>query len=247
MLPDDGAIAALVDMVAKSPLCIHPATSSTAAAIYGPSDAHRARRAGIVGVLAPWIAHLADAFGIAYFVQLYELSSPPGVCHAAASGAKALLNCSLRAPDTRALLQAKYAEVRAALPELAGIIVTVEDSWTPRAGYEFNVLWSGQAELPVVVSLFYDAIVPTGLQMIFRLWLFGQAVDWPLMRSGTPNATRLSVKVTQGDFLLDYPINQLFECASGDCPPRDRRMIVEVGWRVGGRAGGPLSHRLSRK
>lgn len=212
-----------------------------APAIYSPTDPHRARRAGVVSVLAPWIAHLADAFGIAFMVQLYELSSPPGVCHDAASGKKALFNCSLRSPATRALLQSKYAEVHAALPAAAGIVVTVEDSWTPRAGYEFNVLWSGAAELPVAVSLFYDAIVPTGLQMVFRLWLFGQPVDWPVLRSGTPDAVRLSVKQTQGDFLLDYEINQLLECsAGGDCPPRDRRMTVEVdafrqynGWTSG--------------
>lgn len=212
-----------------------------APAIYAPSDAHRVRRAGILGVLAPWIAHLADAFGIGFYVQLYELSSPPGVCHDAPSGAKAIFDCSLRSPATRALLQAKYSEVHAALPALAGIVVTVEDSWTPRAGYEFNVLWSGQEELPVAVSLFYDAIVPTGLAMLFRLWLFGAPVNWPVLRAGIPNATRLSVKITQGDFLLDYHINSLLQCgAGGSCPPKDRRIIVETdafrqynGWSSG--------------
>jgi len=195
-----------------------------APAVYNASSAHRARRAGIVGVMQPWLQHLADAFGLPFFFQVYELSSPPGVC-----GAAPALNCSLAAPATRALLQAKYSEVRAALPALAGIFVTVEDSWTPRAGYEFNVLWSGMPELPSVVTLFHDAVVQTaGLRMYFRLWLFGQPVDWPLLRSGTPPDAAFSVKQTQGDFLLDFPINTLLECSAELCPPRDRRVIVEV-------------------
>ena len=195
-----------------------------APAVYNASSAHRARRAGIVGVMAPWVQHLADAFGLQFFFQVYELSSPPGVC-----GAGGALNCSLTAPATRALLQAKYTEVRAALPALAGIFVTVEDSWTPRAGYEFNVLWQGMPELPGVVTLFHDAVVATaGLKMFFRLWLFGQPVDWPLLRNGTPPDAAFSVKQTQGDFLLDYPINELLKCSADLCPPRDRRVIVEL-------------------
>ena len=157
-----------------------------APAIYAANATHRARRAGVVGVMAPWIEHLAADFGLAFFFQVYELSSPPGVCVPPAGGGGALLNCSLRAPATAALLKAKYGELRAALPSLAGVFVTVEDSWAPRAGYEFSVLWAGAAELPVAVTLFHDALVASaGLRMVFRLWLFGEPVDWPLLRDGT--------------------------------------------------------------
>jgi hypothetical protein len=210
-----------------------PALLPGAPAIYAPDDAHRARRAGVISVMAPWIAHLRDDFGIAFHFQVYELSSPPGVCAPAAAGRAALFNCSLDAPATRALVRAKYGELRAALPALAGIFVTVEDSWTPRAGYLFNVLWSTQAQLPRVVTLFHDAIVVgAGLGLYFRLWVFGQKVDWPTLVAGSPPDVRFSVKQTQGDFLLDYPINELLQCAGDNatagCPPRDRRIIVEV-------------------
>jgi len=215
-----------------------------APAIYAANASHRARRAGVVAVMAPWISRLAADYGLAFYFQVYELSSPPGVCVPPAGGGGApLLNCSLRAPATAALLRAKYGELRAALPALAGVFVTVEDSWAPRAGYEFSVLWSGAAELPVAVTLFHDAIVRgAGLKMVFRLWLFGQPVDWPALRDGSPPDVEFSVKQTQGDFLLDYPINSLLDCAPppADCPPRQRRVIVEVdafrqynGWTSG--------------
>lgn len=214
-----------------------------APAIYPANATHRARRAGVVATMAPWIAHLAEDYGLAFFFQVYELSSPPGVCVPPAGGGAPLLNCSLRAPATAALLKAKYGELRAALPALAGVFVTVEDSWTPRAGYEFSVLWSGAAELPVAVTLFHSALVASaGLRMVFRLWLVGQPVSWPALRDGTPPDVEFSVKQTQGDFLLDFPLNALLSCAPppADCPPRQRRMIVEVdafrqynGWTSG--------------
>ena len=114
---------------------------------------------------------------------------------------------------------------------LIRIFVTVEDSWSPRAGYVFNVLWSGQAELPRVVTLFHDAVVSTaGLKMLFRLWLFGEPVDWPALRDNSPPDVQFSVKITNGDFLLDFPINTLLSCnnASAGCAPHERRLIVEV-------------------
>jgi hypothetical protein len=206
-----------------------PQFMPNAPVIYASNDTHRVRAAGIVSVMNPWIAHLRDAFGIAFMFQVYELSSPPGVCLPSPGGKPALLNCSLGSSDTAALLQARYSELRASLPALAGVVVTVEDSWAPRAGYEFTVMWTTQPQLPEVVTLFHDAINGTaGLRMIFRLWLFGQTVDWTTLRDGSPPGAEFSVKQTQGDFLLDYPINQLLECSGGDCPPRDRRMIVEV-------------------
>jgi hypothetical protein len=139
--------------------------------------------------------------------------------------------------------QARYSELREALPALAGIVLTVEDSWTPRAGYVFNVVWNTPSQLPVTVTAFYDAVVGTaGLRMIFRLWLFGQQVDWPQLRDGSPAGVAFSVKQTQGDFLLDYPINPLLQCnvTAGLCPARDRSMMVEIdafrqynGWTSG--------------
>jgi len=180
--------------------------------------------------MAPFIQHLRDDFGLGFFLQVYELSSPPGVCTPPAAGGTPLLNCSLDAPATRALAAAKYSELAAAVPALAGIFVTVEDSWAPRAGYEFSVLWRTQAELPRVVTLFHEAVVGAArLQLIFRLWVFGEPVDWPTLRDNSPPDVRFSIKQTQGDFLLDYPINALLECAPGDaCAPRDRRVIVEL-------------------
>ena len=213
--------------------------------VYSMNDTHRVRRAGIISVMAPWIAHLRDAYGITFFLQVYELSSPPGVCTSSPSnGAPALFNCSLDEPATMALLQTKYSELSSALPALGGIFVTVEDSWSPRAGYVFNVLWNEQAQLPRVVTMFYNAVVKTAsLQMYFRLWLFGEPVDWPALRDNTPADTRFSIKVTNGDFLLDYPINKLLECentTTSSCAPSDRRIIVEVdafrqynGWTSG--------------
>ncbi len=207
-----------------------------APAIYAPSDPHRARRAGIVGVMAPWIARLKAQYGLQFYFQVYELSSPPGVC----SGSGSLLNCSLGSPAVAALLTTKYVELAAALPALAGIFVTVEDSWTPRASYEFSVLWQAQPQLPVVVTLFHDALAAARLRLIFRLWVFGQPVDWPHLVANSPPDVEFSIKQTQGDFLLDYPINKLLLCTPAQCPPRDRRIIVEVdafrqynGWTSG--------------
>lgn len=242
-----------------------------APAIYGPSDPHRTRREGIVLVMAPWVAHLKDDFGLAFVLQVYELSSPPGVCTPPSGGGKPLLNCSLGSPDVPALLkvrhrlagcdsnrpttafaclqpvihsidppphrpspprmQARYSELAASIPALSGMLVTVEDSWAPRAGYEFSLLWSTQPQLPEVVSMFHDAINATaGLRMMFRLWVFGETIDWPTLAAGSPPGAEFSVKQSQGDFLLDSPLNALLQCnaTSGDCPPRDRRMIVEV-------------------
>ncbi len=55
------------------------------------------------------------------------------------------------------------------------------------AGYDFNVLWSKPEQLPVVVTVFYDAVTVTaGLNMTFRLWLFGQPVNWTSLRDGSP-------------------------------------------------------------
>jgi hypothetical protein len=207
-----------------------------APAIYAPAAPHRARRAGIVAVMAPWIARLKAEYGLEFFFQVYELSSPPGVC----TGASALLNCSLASPATAALLVAKYSELAAALPALAGILVTVEDSWTPRAGYEFSVLWDAQPQLPAVVTLFHAALGAAQLRLIFRLWVFGQPVDWPHLVANSPADVEFSIKITQGDFLLDYPINNLLLCTPQQCPPKDRRVIVEVdafrqynGWTSG--------------
>ena len=139
------------------------------------------------------------------------------------------------------MVQARYSELRSALPALAGIVLTVEDSWTPRAGYVFNVVWSTPAQLPVAVTAFYDAVVGTaGLRMVFRLWLFGQPVNWPQLRDGSPAGTAFSVKQTQGDFLLDFPINPLLLCNATLCPAKDRPLMVEVdafrqynGWTAG--------------
>jgi hypothetical protein len=177
-----------------------PALLPGAPAIYAADAPHRARRAGIVGVMAPWVAHLKAAYGIDFFFQVYELSSPPGVCNAAGAVAP-MLNCSLEAPATKALLTAKYAELAAALPALAGIFVTVEDSWTPRASYEFSVLWSEQPQLPVVVTLFRNALAAAKLRLVFRLWVFGEPVDWHGLVANSPADVEFSIKQTQGDFL----------------------------------------------
>ena len=201
-----------------------------APAVYSQDDPHRIRRAGVISVMAPWIAHLRDDFGIAFFLQVYELSSPPGVCSPFSSnGPPALFNCTLGSPAVKAIIETKYTELFSAVPAIAGIFVTVEDSWTPRAGYVFNVLWSEQSQLPVVVNLFHDAIVNTGgKQLYFRLWVFGEPVDWPNLRDNTSPDVRFSVKQTQGDFLLDFGINNLLKCINGTCPAHDRRLIIEV-------------------
>jgi hypothetical protein len=222
--------------------------------IYSLNDTHRNRRSGILSVITPWVKHLLDDFGISFFLQVYELSSPPGVCSSASSnGPPPLFNCSLDSPAVTALVQTKYTELFSAIPAMAGIFVTVEDSWTPRAGYVFNVLWSTQAELPRVVNMFHNAIVGLSQkQLYFRLWVFGETVDWNNLVTNTPTDVRFSVKQTQGDFLLDYDINALLKCINGSdqilpssfntslCPPHDRRLIIEVdafrqynGWTSG--------------
>lgn len=209
--------------------------------VYAADDAHRTRRAGVLSVMSPWIAHMRDAYGLALYIKVYEFSSPPGLCTPNAT-TPARYNCTLESSATAALVKTKYAELASALPALAGVIITVEDSWSPRAGYVFNVLWSGAAQLPKVVTLFHEAIVGVaGLQMYFRLWLFGEPVNWPVLRDGSPPDVRFSVKQTQGDFLLDFPINELLVCdAKHNCPPADRRIVVEVdafrqynGWGAG--------------
>lgn len=78
-----------------------------APAVYAPGDAHRVRRSGVLSVMAPWIAHLAADFGLGFYFQVYELSSPPGVCVPPAGGGKPLLNCSLGSPAVPALLKVR--------------------------------------------------------------------------------------------------------------------------------------------
>jgi hypothetical protein len=209
--------------------------------IYNASDAHRTRRADIVSVMAPWIAHLNADFGIAFYFQVYELSSPPGVCTPSADGTRALFNCSLHSPATTALARAKYSELAAALPALSGLFITVEDSWSPRAGYMFSVLLSSTADMALAINLFHDAVTSTAnLSLYFRLWAFGEAIDWQLIIKGTPAGVRLSIKQTAGDFLLDHSVNPLLICEGSDCPPQERRVIIEVdafrqynGWTSG--------------
>ena len=218
-----------------------PAFLPGAPTIYNSTDAHRVRSIEIISVMGPWIAHLKDDFGIAFYFQVYELSSPPGVCTPSADGESALLNCTLDSPATSALARAKYSELAAALPALTGIFVTVEDSWAPRAGYTFSVLLSSTADMARAITLFHDAVFMTAnLTLYFRLWAFGEAIDWQRIKEGTPDDVRLSIKQTSGDFLLDYPINPLLTCQGSDCPPQDRRVIVEVdafrqynGWTSG--------------
>jgi len=197
--------------------------------IYNSSNAHRTRRADIIGVMAPWIAHLKNDFGISFYFQVYELSSPRGVCTPSADGASALFNCTLDSPATTALAQAKYSELAAALPELTGIFITVEDSWVPRADYMFSVLLSSTADMARAITLFHNAVKTTAkLSLYFRLWSFGEAIDWEKIKAGTPSDALLSIKQTSGDFLLDYPINPLLVCQENDCPPQERRIIIEV-------------------
>ena len=188
--------------------------------IYPSNDPHRTRQADLISIIAPWVEHLTNDYGIAVYFQPYEFSSPNGICNN-----PKYFNCTLGSPDIGNILKARYTEFFAAVPSCAGIVATVTDSWSPRANYTFVTLWSTTAQLAEVATIFYDAIVTTGQKdLVFRLWVLGQTVDWPTLRDNTPPGVEFSVKQTEGDFLLDYPINNLLNSTA----PSEKRFMVLV-------------------
>lgn len=188
--------------------------------IYGPNDPHRTRQKDLIAIIGPWVEHLTNDYGITVYFQPYEFSSPPGMCDN-----PQYFNCTLGSPDIGNILKARYTEFFSAVPYCAGIVATVTDSWSPRANYTFVTLWTTTAQLAETATIFYDAIVTTAQKkLVFRLWVLGQTVDWPTLRNNTPPGLEFSVKQTEGDFLLDYPINNLLNSTA----PRERDFMVLV-------------------
>lgn len=64
--------------------------------------------------------------------------------------------------------------------------------------------------------------------MVFRLWTIGKAVDWPTLRDGSPPGIKFSAKITNGDFVLDFPINPLL---NGTAPSERRFMVLTDAFR----------------
>jgi hypothetical protein len=161
--------------------------------VYAAGDAHRARADAWAAALAPALAACASA-GLAPHLMFFELMFPPALARR--------YNLTLRAPGAlRAVLEAKFRELFARLPALAGALVYVADAWSPRAGYAFAQLWSSVAELAQTATIFYEAFTaaaPPHARLIFSLWTPPGAGDvpadewWAVVSLGLPVVLRPS-------------------------------------------------------
>jgi len=190
--------------------------------VYAPGSAHRARAAAWGAALAPALAALA-ARGLAPHLMFFDLMYPPALA--------ARFNLTLRSPDLRAVLAARFGELFARLPALRGVLLYVADCWSPRGGYAFAQLWSSLDDLAAVATLYYEvftAVAPPGARLIFSLWVppsagaVPVADAWALLRNATPRGITFAVHDSEGDFSVASPVNALLAAGAA----RDRALLV---------------------
>ena len=190
--------------------------------VYPPGAAQRGRAAAWGAALAPALGALA-ARRLDPYLMFFVLVYPPALA--------ARYNLSLRSPDLRAVLEARFAELFSRLPALRGVLLYVADAWSPRAGYAFAQLWATLDDLAATATLYYDAftaVAPPGARLIFSLWVPPSAgatpvADaWALLRNATPPNITFAVHDSEGDFSVASPINALLAAGAA----RDRALFV---------------------
>ncbi|XP_065191048.1 uncharacterized protein LOC135822251 [Sycon ciliatum] len=184
--------------------------------VYAADDPH-VNRSAALSLLIKSFVNTLHSYHLTVFIQPYEVSCPPVLCK---------LNLYAGSPDLDHVLQARYREFFE-LTDVDGVIVTVSDSWSPRAGYQFHKAWTNAKELAQVATSFHDAIVnKCNKTFICRLWQWNGGQDWEALLQGTPSDLIFSVKVTAGDYLLDQPIHPLL--AANSTAPQQRPIMVLV-------------------
>jgi hypothetical protein len=190
--------------------------------VYAPGSAHRARAGAWAAALAPALAELA-AGGLEPYLMCFDLMFPPALA--------ARYNLTLRSPDLRAVLVARFSELFSRLPALRGVLLYVADAWSPRAGYAFAQLWASLDDLAAVATLYYDAFTaaaPAGARLVFSLWVppsagaVPVADAWALLRNATPPGITFAVHDSEGDFSVASPVNALLAAGAA----RDRALLV---------------------
>eukprot|EP00039_Didymoeca_costata_P005782 m.84522 g.84522 ORF g.84522 m.84522 type:complete len:694 (+) comp12971_c0_seq2:22-2103(+) len=186
--------------------------------VYGPNDPHRARVAALQSIIAKFVKEVQSKFRFKVYFQPYELSLPPGLN-------QTTLNITAGSNSLSAIVDARYTEFLATIPA-DGIIITVSDSWSPRAGNTFIKVWSTMEELALVATTFYTSIVEKNRKdLVVRLWEVS-STDWPVLRDNTPSNMTFSAKQTQGDYILSEPLNDFFSAKTN--ASQDRKFMVLV-------------------
>jgi hypothetical protein len=182
--------------------------------IWAPASVHSIRAPAMAAAINTCFLNLQSKLGVRVYLQPYEFAFPEQLCNASLSR-----NCTLGSPYLQSVLNTRYAELYERIPALDGVVSTVTDSWRPRAGYSFSVLWSNMAELGRLGAALYEAVVGSqsvevgvaSRELVYRLWVLGSAIDWDTFVDSTPPGLRISVKAEEGDFVLDQGPNRLLQ------------------------------------
>jgi hypothetical protein len=172
-----------------------PAFLPGAPPVYPANDTHWKRVGPLSSFMNAWVRNITVNYGITVYFQVYEMSWPSqlctfgstedGVVDTANISPSLPLNCSLGSTELQAILMARYNEFFANVPDVAGIVLTLTDSWQPRAGYNFTTLWKTTAELAQVATVYYNAIVlEGGRPMICRLHAMARFVRYNNIAAG---------------------------------------------------------------
>lgn len=193
------------------------------APVYPGLDQHRTRAKQLTETVNRELWDPLAAQHIGGYLMLFEFSFPPALA--------TLYNItSVHSPDLAMVIKYKFKELFAALPNVAGVLIYVADNWSPRAGYEFQQLWSTAEELSLLANMYYDAVVATSKKDLwFSLWsaytVPGQVDSfWPTILSLTEKNVSFSVDDTNVDFMVNHRENTVLL----DNGAAQRRMNVVV-------------------
>jgi len=193
--------------------------------VWPGNSVHRQRSAALATAMQACATRLQTQYGLRVLLQPYEFAFPAHMCQGTdadavrdreyeheglqtpGSALQLPLNCSTGSPELQQILSARYKELFLRVPALDGIVATVTDSWQPRAGYSFRVLWDDSESLAWEGTALYGAVTSQDRDFVLRLWTVGRSLDLSDVIARTPKDLRLSVKVTRGDYVLPEPIN----------------------------------------
>lgn len=186
--------------------------------VYELNDLHRNRTATFSRLLSNFTATL-HAEGLRAYTMLFDLTYPPRLAQ--------LYNLtSVYSPDLPLVLHAKFTELFANIPGLDGVLLYVCDSWSPRAGYDFSIIWNGPVEMAYLATLYYNAITAASngsVEVIFSMWIPVSPLDtWGIFVNNTPANITLLINDGQGDFLWDHDMNDILAEGGG----RQRRIVM---------------------
>jgi hypothetical protein len=186
--------------------------------VYAANDPHRARVEEWQRALSPMLRAFQEE-ELETYVMFFDLMYPPALA------AKYNVS-SVHSPDLLPVLTAKFRELFERLPLLAGALVYVVDSWSPRAGYEFLQLWSSVEDMAATAALYYEAFAAgaPGKKLIFSLWIPTTPLQdaWAVFKNATPPGLNVMVNDGQGDFLWSHGINDILARGAA----RDRALHV---------------------